>query len=77
MSMVVGSDSLSRDVGLISLDEACRRAASYAKPLGRMERIALVDAMDRVLAEDVHARLALPPFDQSAMDGYAFAVSSI
>jgi molybdopterin molybdotransferase len=77
MSIAVGSDSRSRDVGLISLDEACRRAASYAEPLGRIERIALVDAMDRVLAEDVRATLALPPFDQSAMDGYAFAAASI
>ena len=75
--MTIGGDFRSRDVGLMSLDEACLRAASYASALGKVERIALADAMDRVLAEDVHAPLALPPFDQSAMDGYAFAAASV
>ncbi len=30
------------------------------------------DALDMVLSEDVLAPLSIPPFDQSAMDGYAF-----
>ncbi len=33
--------------------------------------MALADALGLVLAEDVHASLALPSFDNSAMDGYA------
>ncbi len=77
MSIAAGADALSRDSVLISLDEACRKAATYAAPHQGTERIALIDAMERVLAEDVHATVALPPFDQSAMDGYAFAASSI
>ena len=38
-------------------------------------RIALVkleDAVGFVLAEDIYSNLDIPPFDQSAMDGYAF-----
>ncbi|MEO6264805.1 MAG: gephyrin-like molybdotransferase Glp [Luteimonas sp.] len=35
------------------------------------ERIALSRAHGRVLAQDVIASIALPPFDNSAMDGYA------
>lgn len=36
------------------------------------ETVQLFDAMERVLAEDIHARLASPPFDRSPYDGYAF-----
>ncbi|MFS8063559.1 MAG: molybdopterin molybdotransferase MoeA, partial [Luteimonas sp.] len=35
------------------------------------ERLALPRAHGRVLAQDVVASMALPPFDNSAMDGYA------
>jgi len=36
-----------------------------------VEVIALRDSLDRVLARDIHASCDLPPFDNSAMDGYA------
>lgn len=36
------------------------------------ERVALADAHGRILAEDITASIALPPFDNSAMDGFAF-----
>jgi molybdopterin molybdotransferase len=62
---------------LISLDEACERAARHVTPMDRCDGVSLLDALDRVLAEQIFARIALPPFDQSAMDGYAFAASSI
>lgn len=39
------------------------------------EAIALGDALGRVLAEDVRADGDLPPFDNSAMDGYAVLVA--
>src|SRR5262249_48333179 len=35
------------------------------------EEVALGDAADRVLARAVTADVAIPPFDRSAMDGYA------
>jgi len=70
-------DVCARDQSLITLDEACRRAALYVTPLDRREDISIADALGRVLVGQVQARIALPPFDQSAMDGYAFAASSI
>ena len=70
-------DVRARAPALISLDEACERAAHYVTPIDRHEGVSLLDALDRVLAEQIFARIALPPFDQSAMDGYAFAASSI
>ncbi len=37
----------------------------------KIERINLSDAYQRVLAEDVHALIHLPPFNRASMDGYA------
>jgi molybdopterin molybdotransferase len=43
---------------------------AIARPLGS-EHVAVELAVDRVLAEDVYARGDVPPFANSAMDGYA------
>lgn len=37
-----------------------------------METVSLAEAAGRFLAEDIAAPIALPPFDNSAVDGYAF-----
>ena len=37
------------------------------------ERVPLLSALGRVLASDVIARKDLPAYDNSALDGYAFA----
>ena len=36
-----------------------------------VEQVTITEACGRVLAEDVAALLTQPPFDASAMDGYA------
>lgn len=60
---------------MISFDEALDHivAASRGVQLGA-ERVVLHQATGRVLAEDVRAAVASPPFDQSAMDGWAVRV---
>ena len=40
-------------------------------PPTQFEKIALADSLNRVLAEDVFSDVDMPPFDKSAMDGYA------
>ena len=55
---------------LISIAEARELVLSSVRPLGS-ERVPLADALGRVLSEDVSAEEDLPPFDSSAMDGYA------
>lgn len=35
------------------------------------ERINFEDSLDRILAEDIHSDINMPPFDKSAMDGFA------
>ncbi|MBR9754668.1 molybdopterin molybdotransferase MoeA [Cobetia sp. 4B] len=46
-------------------------------PLMPAERVAVSDAAGRVLAEDVHAELDVPPADNSQMDGYCARVADI
>ena len=50
--------------------EAARLIVEQLQPLGALRR-PLRDALDLVLAEDVVSPLDLPPWDNSAMDGYA------
>ncbi|MDH5448153.1 MAG: molybdopterin-binding protein [Candidatus Bathyarchaeota archaeon] len=57
---------------LLSLDEAKKRIeeAFSPKPL-RTEKIPLLKAVGRVLAEDVASPINVPPFHRSTVDGYA------
>ena len=55
---------------LLSLEEAQRRILERVQPLPP-ETVRLEEAAGRVLAEDALARTDLPPFDSSAMDGFA------
>ncbi len=55
---------------MIAFDEAVRRVGEVARPLAS-ERIPLAEAVGRVLASGVSARVDSPPADCSAMDGYA------
>ncbi|HET9936270.1 MAG TPA: gephyrin-like molybdotransferase Glp [Methyloceanibacter sp.] len=57
-------------MALLSVAEALARVTRDLAPL-ETERVALDKADGRVLAEDLAARLTQPPFDASAMDGYA------
>jgi molybdopterin molybdotransferase len=55
---------------LISIDEARRRVLEAVQSLPA-EDVPLSGALGRVLAEDVESPIDVPPFDSSAMDGYA------
>jgi len=54
----------------ITIAEARARVLAAAPRLGA-ERVAIDEALDRVLARDVHAAGDVPPFPCAAMDGYA------
>lgn len=56
---------------LLSLDQALRLILAGIAPLERWQRLPLKAALGRVLAQDVPASIDLPPFANSAMDGYA------
>src|SRR3954451_10637808 len=55
---------------LISIAEARERVLAAVRPLPA-EDVPLDAALGRVLAEDARSEGDLPPFDSSAMDGYA------
>jgi molybdopterin molybdotransferase len=55
---------------LHSIDDALAALLADVTPM-TAERVALPDAAGRVLAEDVTAQLDVPPYTNSAMDGYA------
>jgi molybdopterin molybdotransferase len=64
-----GCDSHQTD--LIPFEEALSFLLSQAQPVKETEEVALDQALGRVLARPVHSRLDVPPWDNSAMDGYA------
>lgn len=55
---------------MISVDDALTIILDAIPVLG-LERVHILDSLDRVLGEDVHAPYSIPPWDNSAMDGYA------
>ena len=56
---------------MISVNEAIAILLSHASTL-QPQKVALPDALQCTLAQDICANTDIPPFDQSAMDGYAF-----
>ena len=57
---------------MVPLDEALATVARVVAPMRlARETVPLARAAGRIAAEDQAARLDLPPFDKSAMDGYA------
>ncbi len=61
---------------MISVEEAVARIQAALEPLP-IERIALGEALGRVLAEDLTAERMQPPLAVSAMDGYALRAADI
>jgi molybdenum cofactor synthesis domain-containing protein len=55
---------------MLPVAEAIRIVKEQTKQLPA-ERVAVTDALSRVLAEDIVADSDLPPFDRAQMDGYA------
>ncbi|PQO23789.1 molybdopterin molybdenumtransferase MoeA [Rhodobacteraceae bacterium WD3A24] len=61
---------------MISVEAALEKVLALCAPLG-VETVALPEAAGRVLAEPARARITQPPFDASAMDGYAIAADDL
>lgn len=61
---------------MITLDQAIQIIRENSHLLGT-ERVSLAKALNRVLREDVISDVEMPPFDKSAVDGYACKRSDI
>ena len=58
---------------MLAVEEARRRILERFHPLNP-ESIPILDALDRVLAEDIISDMDIPPLANTAMDGYAVRV---
>ncbi|MCU7798345.1 MAG: molybdopterin molybdotransferase MoeA [Candidatus Thiodiazotropha sp. (ex Myrtea spinifera)] len=61
----------SHQQSLKPFDEALSFLLAQAKPITDTETLPLEQALGRVLAVPVHSQVDVPPWDNSAMDGYA------
>ena len=61
---------------MITVDEALEKILSHIQPLG-FEKVSILEALGRVIAEDMIAPRDLPPYDNSGMDGYAVRYEDI
>lgn len=66
---------------LLPLDDALAQLLAFAKPaVAAVTAYELVDTFEadgRVLAQDLHSALHIPPHDNSSMDGYAVRCSEV
>ncbi|WP_374512123.1 gephyrin-like molybdotransferase Glp [Niveibacterium sp.] len=62
---------------LLTFEEALDQLLSAARPVTERKSVGLLDASGRVLAADLVSALAVPPHDNSAMDGYALRVEDV
>ena len=60
----------------LTYEDALSRMLSCCSRLG-VERVALDEGLGRALAETVHSRVDHPPWDNSAMDGFAVRASDL
>lgn len=61
---------------MFTVSDAVARIVAGIEPLS-VERVALLDALGRVLATPIVSPLTLPAWDNSAMDGYALRASDV
>lgn len=62
---------------MLSYEEALAKMLTSAKPIEGVRSVPLVSAVGRVLAVSQRSVVAVPPHDNSAMDGYAVRVSDV
>jgi molybdopterin molybdotransferase len=67
----LSSDSFAMGGPLRPVDEAVALICSRLSPVEGVERVPLAEADQRVLAQDLVAPMNVPPFTNSAVDGYA------
>lgn len=63
--------------GLISLEQAQEKMLAQLEPIRDSLRVSLADAVSRITAEPVTSPVNVPPFDNSAMDGYAVRLADV
>ncbi len=69
----IASELQGYDPQALRADAVNKFLSLLVEPVQEHERVGIFDALGRVLATDVVSPVNVPPHDNSAMDGYAFA----
>jgi len=59
---------------MITVEEAIKAVRNTCRPLKQTETVSLQNALGFFLSEDIISPIYMPPFNQSAMDGYALSL---
>jgi len=62
---------------MLTTDEAINFLLERSTATAQIERVSILDALDRVLAQPITSTLNVPPLDNSAMDGYVTRFSDL
>lgn len=73
----LSGDSFAFGGDLLALDEAVAAFRTRVAAVPEIEDVPLIAAAGRVLADDLLAPLAIPSFDNSAVDGYALRIADV
>ena len=73
----LSQDCFASGAQILSVDDAVAAITARFTTLDGVETVPLPDADGRVLAEDLVATLQLPPFTNSAVDGYAVRAEDV
>tara|TARA_B110000091_G_scaffold118379_1_gene127556 strand:- start:152 stop:1387 length:1236 start_codon:yes stop_codon:yes gene_type:complete len=63
--------------GLLPFEQALSDMLAQVTPISDVICLSIDQALSYVLSQDIHSPLNVPPHDNSAMDGYAFAIKSL
>ena len=61
---------------MLTVEEALNKILSHVEPLGS-EKVSILEALGRIITENINAPHDIPPLDNSAMDGYALKSEDI
>lgn len=65
------------NTGWLSVEQARERMSNSVAVIDGFERVTIRDGLNRILTEDVISPINVPPYDNSAMDGYAVRSADI
>ena len=65
-------DTPQKQTPWLNVNEAIKRMTESVKKIQGTETVSIRDALNRVLAKEVISTINVPPYENSAMDGYAF-----
>mgnify|MGYP002639376791 CR=1 FL=1 len=65
------------DVKLVPYEEALQNLLDHAQTVSGLDSVSTLDALNRILADDLSSTINVPPAANSSMDGYAIRLSDV